>query len=95
MDRIEEVRPDILVISGHARGAKEAARQLAEREIHIPYLALTHCEAAKIHEEFPDAVEGAYCPAQWVSTLPYKDDLFGTAKEFSEGIPRHLSGYLR
>ena len=45
MDKIEEVRPDILVISGHARGANEAARQLAEREIHIPYLAITHCEA--------------------------------------------------
>ena len=86
---LEEVRknnPDILVISGHSKGAEAAARQIKETDIRPPIVAMTHCEAARIIQKFGEATEGFYCPGQWASSLPYKDHLFGTAMDFSIAI---------
>jgi branched-chain amino acid transport system substrate-binding protein len=83
LKKVMAQKPDILVISGHAKGAETAARQLVEMQIRVPFLAITHCEAARINERYPEAVEGAYCPAQWAPTVPYADSLFGTAPEFA------------
>ncbi len=88
LEKVKEQEPDILVVSGHSQGAEAVARGLKEMGIAIPVLAITHCEAARINERYPTAVEGAYCPAQWVPTLPYKDDLFGTARDFANAVKK-------
>jgi branched-chain amino acid transport system substrate-binding protein len=52
--------------------------------IEIPMIAMTHCEAAKVHDKFPAASEGFLCSTQWAETLSYKDGLFGTASEYDK-----------
>jgi branched-chain amino acid transport system substrate-binding protein len=85
---VKEKSPDILVISGHAKGAETAVRQIGEMGLHksIPIIAVTHCEAAGLAEKFPDIAEGIFCPSQWAASLHYEDAIFGTAGEFAEDI---------
>ena len=86
-EKVREKDPDILVISGHAKGAVVAVRQMKEMQIRAPITAITHCEAARIIEKFgAAATEEIYCPAQWAPTLPYEGELFGTAMDFSEAM---------
>ena len=86
LEKVGEEVLDILVISGHSRAAEVAVPLMHEMRIHVPITAITHCEAARIIERFGAAAEGIYCPAQWAPTLPYRDDLFGTAMEFSDAM---------
>ena len=42
------MKPDVLVVSGHTKGALTAIRQIAEMKVDVPMLAMTHCDAAKL-----------------------------------------------
>ncbi len=83
LTKVRALKPDILVVSGHAKGAATAIRQIAERNIYVPMLAMTHCDSAKIIEKFGDAAENTLCAAQWAPSLSYSDDLFGSASDFA------------
>lgn len=82
LTKVKAVKPDLLVLSGHEKGAATAARQIRDMKVGTPMIALTHCESAAITKNFPDAVEGFLCPTQWAETLSYKDEVFGTAAEY-------------
>jgi branched-chain amino acid transport system substrate-binding protein len=82
--KVKELKPDLLMISGHGKGALTGARQIKEMRIDVPMIAITHCEAAKIVSEFGAATNGILCPAQWADTLSYEGDMFGTAAEFDK-----------
>ncbi|MBZ0217227.1 MAG: amino acid ABC transporter substrate-binding protein [Fimbriimonadaceae bacterium] len=84
LTRVRALKPDILVLSGHAKGAATGIRQIAEMQIEVPILAMTHCDSADIIGKFGDAAEYTLCATQWASTLTYKDDLFGTAGDFAK-----------
>jgi len=56
LTKVRAVKPDLLVISGHSKGAATAARQIGEMNIDVPMVAMTHCEAAKVTEKFGDTV---------------------------------------
>ncbi|MBT4566922.1 MAG: amino acid ABC transporter substrate-binding protein [Marinovum sp.] len=86
LTKAKALRPDILIVSGHSKGAATAARQIDEMKISIPMIAMTHCEAAKVHEKFPNASNGFLCPTQWVETLSKSDAMFGTAAEWNAGF---------
>jgi branched-chain amino acid transport system substrate-binding protein len=83
LTRVKALNPDILVISGHAKGAATAIRQISEMQINVPMLAMTHCDSAKIIKTFGHAAENTLCASQWAPSLTYKDELFGTAGEYS------------
>ena len=83
LTKVRALKPDILIVSGHAKGAATAIRQIAERNIYIPMLAMTHCDAAKIIDKFGEAAENTLCAAQWAPSLSYSDDLFGSASDFA------------
>lgn len=87
------IKPDVLVVSGHSKGAATAVRQIGEQKIKTPIIALTHCEAADVTGNFPKAAEGILCATQWAETLSYEDPIFGTAsqyeKEFKESYPEY------
>jgi branched-chain amino acid transport system substrate-binding protein len=80
--KVKALTPDLLLISGHEKGAATAARQIGEMEIDVPMIGLTHCEAARIVENFPAAAEGLLCPTQWAETLNYSGPLFGSAMDY-------------
>lgn len=86
LTKVKALRPDILIVSGHSKGAATAARQIDEMKINVPMIAMTHCEAAKVHEKFPKAATGFLCPTQWVENLPKSDALFGTAADWNAGF---------
>ena len=82
LTKVKALKPDLLLISGHSKGAATAARQIGEMGISVPMIAMTHCEAADVTGKFPDAANGLLCPTQWAETLSYSDPFFGTAAEY-------------
>jgi len=93
LTKVKALKPDVLIISGHAKGATTAGRQIGELGIDVPMIALTHCESGKIHDQFPEAAEGILCSTQWSETLSYKDDLFGTAGDYDKLFKATFEGY--
>ena len=93
LTKVKALKPDLLVVSGHSKGAATAARQIKEMHIEVPMIVVTHCEAAKIVQKFGSATNGFLCPTQWAPTLNYSDHLFGTAEQYSELFKKTYSGY--
>lgn len=93
LTKVKALKPDLLLVSGHSKGAATAARQIGEMGIKVPMIAITHCEAADVTGKFAEAAEGLLCPTQWAETLSYKDDFFGTAAayeaEFKAAYPEY------
>jgi branched-chain amino acid transport system substrate-binding protein len=83
LTKVRAVKPDVLLISGHEKGALTAARQIAEQKIDVPLLAMTHCDSADIIGQVGAAAEYTLCASQWAPSLTYKDEWFGTAAEYS------------
>ena len=83
--KVKALRPDVLLVSGHSKGAALLVRQAEELRVSAPIVALTHCESAQITdaERFGDGAEGILCAAQWAPTLTYRDDLFGSAADYA------------
>ena len=93
LTKVKALKPDLLVVSGHSKGAATAARQIKEMKINTPMIAMTHCEAAKIVKKFGDSTNGFLCPTQWAETLSYKDDMFGTAADYDKLFKATYDGY--
>ncbi len=93
LTKVKALKPDLLMISGHSKGAATAARQIGEMKISVPMIALTHCEAANVTGKFPAAAEGFLCPTQWAETLTYKDPLFGSAANYNKEVKAALPAY--
>jgi branched-chain amino acid transport system substrate-binding protein len=84
LTKFKALKPDILLVSGHSKGAATAARQIEEMKIDAPVISMTHCEAAKVQEKFPKAAEGVLCPTQWLSNLPNSEPIFGNASKYND-----------
>ena len=84
--KVKALQPDVLLISGHEKGAATAARQMGEFKTAVPLIGITHCESAKIVNDFPKIAEGVVCPTQWDETMKAKDPMFGTAAEYNKAM---------
>jgi branched-chain amino acid transport system substrate-binding protein len=84
LTKVKALKPDILVVSGHEKGAVLAVRQVAELRVDVPMLALTHCDSAQITDKFGKAAEYAVCGSQWDRTLTYEGHWFGTAENYAQ-----------
>ena len=93
LTKVKALKPDLLVVSGHSKGAATAARQIKELKIDVPMIAMTHCEAAKIVKKFGASTNDFLCPTQWAETLSYKGKYFGTAAEYDKLFKATYSGY--
>lgn len=82
LTKVKLIKPDVLIVSGHSKGAATAVRQIAEQNIKVPMLAITHCEAADVTGNFGKAAENVLCSTQWAETLTYEDPIFGTAANY-------------
>jgi branched-chain amino acid transport system substrate-binding protein len=83
LTKVKAFNPDILVVSGHEKGAVLGVRQVAEMRIDVPMLALTHCDSAQIIEKFGKSAEYAVCGSQWDRSLSYTDHWFGSAENYA------------
>ncbi len=93
MTKIKALKPDLLVVSGHSKGAGTATRQIAEMKLSIPMVAMTHCESADLVGKYGATADGYLCATQWDETLNYKDPLFGTAAQFNDEIKKTYEIY--
>ena len=95
LTKIRALRPDVLLISGHAKGAETAARQIKEMKIDVPMIAMTDCEDAEVILKFGASTNGFLCPTQWARTLGYKDAMFGTATQYDKLFRTTFKGYRK
>ncbi len=93
MTKIKALKPDLLVVSGHSKGAGTATRQIAEMKLSIPMVAMTHCESADLVGKYGATANGYLCATQWAETLTYKDPIFGSAAEFNAEIKKTVAAY--
>lgn len=91
LTKVKAVKPDLLVVSGHAKGATLVARQTAEMKVNVPMIAATHCDSAKIAETLGAAAENILCASQWDRTLAYKDQWFGSAEDYAKRFERDFN----
>jgi branched-chain amino acid transport system substrate-binding protein len=83
LTKVRAIRPDLLLVSGHEKGATLVVRQTAEMKIDVPLVATTHCDSAKIAESLGKMAEQVLCASQWDRKLSYKDKWFGSADEYA------------
>lgn len=83
LTKVKALRPDLLVVSGHSKGAALAIRQISDMKVDVPMLAMTHCDAAQIIDKFGKDAEYTLCASQWAPSLSYRDDYFGSASDFA------------
>ena len=93
MTKIKALKPDVLIVSGHSKGAATATRQIAEMKLSIPMVAMTHCESADLVGKYGKTADGYLCATQWAETLTYKDSLFGSAADFNKEIKTTIPAY--
>jgi branched-chain amino acid transport system substrate-binding protein len=91
LTKVKALKPDMLAVSGHAKGAVLAVRQVADQQIDVPMLATTHCDSAQIAEKFPQQAEYAVCGSQWDESLKYSDRWFGSAQEYATRFKKEFS----
>lgn len=93
LTKVKALKPDLLVVSGHNKGAVTAARQMKELQVEVPMVAMTHCEGAKVTDQFGPAADGYLCPTQWAETLSYSDEYFGSAADYHKLFIDTFDGY--
>ena len=91
--KAKALKADLLVVSGHSKGAATAGRQVIEMKVNIPLIAVTHCESSKLIKKFGAGVNGFLCPTQWAETLTYSGPHFGTAAEYDALFKASFDGY--
>ncbi len=93
LTKVKLIKPDLLVVSGHSKGAATAVRQIGEQNVSVPMIAVTHCEAADVTGNFGAAANDILCSTQWAETLSYEDPIFGSAadyeREFKAAYPEY------
>ena len=91
LTKVKAVKPDLLVVSGHAKGAVLTARQVKEMQVDVPMVATTHCDSAKLAQTMPAESEGLLCASQWDRQLSYKDKWFGSADDYANRFAKEFN----
>lgn len=84
LTKVKALKPDLLVVSGHAKGATLFVRQTDETRVRVSMMATTHCDSAKVAEVMPAESEGFLCASQWDRSLKYSDKWFGRAEDYAQ-----------
>ncbi len=93
LKRVDEAKPDMLLLSAHSRGAETAARQIKELKVDVPIISITHCEAARIISKYGDSTNGFLCPTHWDDTLRHSGKYFGSAGDYAKLFKETFRGY--
>ncbi|MBL6841767.1 MAG: amino acid ABC transporter substrate-binding protein [Pelagibacterales bacterium] len=84
LQKVKALKPDLLVVSGHSKGAMTAIKQMTDLKVDVSMLAMTHCDAAAINKNLGGGGEYAICAAQWHKSLSYEDKFFGSGKDYAK-----------
>jgi branched-chain amino acid transport system substrate-binding protein len=84
LNKVKALKPDMLIVSGHEKGALTAVNQIRALKAYVPIIAMTQCDSAQIAEKLGPDADYTFCAQQWHESLGYKDDVFGTAQDFAD-----------
>jgi branched-chain amino acid transport system substrate-binding protein len=90
LTKVKAVKPDLLLVSGHEKGATLVVKQTAEMKVDVPIVGTTHCDSAKIAETMGKLAEGVLCASQWDHKLAYKDKWFGSADDYAKRFEKEF-----
>ena len=93
LTKIKALKPDLILVSGHNKGAITATGQMKELNVSAPMVAITHCESADLIGKFGAAADGILCPTQWAETLKYQGKVFGSAGDYNQKFLKAYSEY--
>lgn len=86
LTKVKALKPDVLIISGHSKGAATGVREIAEQHVTTPVVAMTHCDSAQIIKKFGKQAAYTLCATQWAPTLSYKGKVFGSAGDYAKAF---------
>ncbi len=81
-DKLRATKADILIVSGHEKGADLAIRQIHKLKVDVPMVVMSHCESADIHGRYGLYADYTICSTQWDSTMKYTGKVFGNAHNY-------------
>ena len=84
LQKVKALKPDLLIVSGHAKGAMTAIKQMNDLKVDVNMLAMTHCDAAAINKNLGGGGDYTLCAAQWHKSLSYKDNYFGSGLDYAK-----------
>lgn len=93
LTKVKALKPDVLVVSGHSKGAALVIRQTSQMKVDVPMLAITHCEAADVIGKFGGDANYTLCATQWAETMTYRDKWFGFAGDYAK-LFKETYGYM-
>ena len=84
LQKVKALKPDLLIVSGHSKGAMTGVKQITDLKVDVPMIAMTHCDAAAINKNLGGGGDYVLCAAQWHKSLAYKDSFFGSGKDYAK-----------
>lgn len=93
LTKVKLLKPDLLVISGHTKGAVTGVRQIGEKNIKVPMIAFTHCESADVVGKFGKTANDILCATQWDESMTYSDPIFGSASNYEKEFKQANAEY--
>jgi len=84
LQKVKALKPDLLIVSGHSKGAMTGVKQITDLKVDVPLTAMTHCDAAAINKNLGGGGDYVLCAAQWHKSLAYSDDHFGSGKDYAK-----------
>mgnify|MGYP002631888343 FL=1 len=84
LQKVKALKPDLLIVSGHSKGAMTAIKQINDLKVDVNMLAMTHCDAAAINKNLGGGGDYTLCAAQWHKSLSYKDNYFGSGLDYAK-----------
>ena len=84
LQKVKALKPDLLIVSGHDKGAMTGIKQITDLKVDVPMIAMTHCDSAAINKNLGGGGDYTLCAAQWHKSLAYSDDHFGSGKDYAK-----------
>jgi len=84
LQKVKALKPDLLIVSGHDKGAMTGIKQITDLKVDVPMVAMTHCDSAAINKNLGGGGDYTLCAAQWHKSLSYKDKFFGSASDYAK-----------
>ena len=50
LQKVKALKPDLLIVSGHDKGAMTGIKQITDLKVDVPMIAMTHCDSASINK---------------------------------------------
>lgn len=82
LDKVAPLKPDLLVVTLLADGARPFVNELAKKKIDFPMVAMTHCDASKIENIKPKS-DYILCASQWDPFLNFSDRFFASSTDYA------------